>query len=98
MQVQILLSRIPLVAGTMPTACLIASRSSVGWAVGFIHAKGIEMLVLTRKVEESIVVGDDVRITVLSIKGDRVRIGVEAPRTTPVHRLEVYTRNQEASS
>jgi len=56
------------------------------------------MLVLTRKVEESIVVGDDVRITVLSIKGDRVRIGVEAPRTTSVHRLEVYTRNQEARS
>jgi len=52
----------------------------------------------TRKVEESIVVGDDVRITVLSIKGDRVRIGVEAPRTTSVHRLEVYTRNQEARS
>jgi carbon storage regulator len=48
------------------------------------------MLVLTRKLNESIVIGDDIRVTVLSVDRDHVRIGVEAPRSVPVHRAEVH--------
>lgn len=48
------------------------------------------MLVLTRKKDEVIVIGDDVRIVVVGIHGDKVRLGVEAPKETAVHRLEVY--------
>ena len=50
------------------------------------------MLVLSRKVDEVIVVGDDVAITVIEIKGDRVRLGIEAPRQVAVNRLEVAKR------
>lgn len=57
------------------------------------------MLVLTRKAGESIVIGDDVVITVLEIKGGQVRLGVEAPREVTVHRMEVHgqARAQEAA-
>ncbi len=48
------------------------------------------MLVVTRKRGESIVIGDDVRITVVEIRGDKIRLGINAPKTTPVHRKEVY--------
>ena len=48
------------------------------------------MLVLTRRVGESLVIGDDVVVRVLEVKGDLVRIGVEAPREIKVHREEVY--------
>jgi carbon storage regulator len=56
------------------------------------------MLVLSRKVNESIVINDDVTIVVVSIRGDKVRLGVEAPKECPVHRNEVYEalrRNSE---
>ncbi len=60
------------------------------------------MLVLTRKVDESIMIGDDVRITVVAVKGDHVRVGVDAPRSVPIHRLEIYEEicrtNVEASA
>ena len=48
------------------------------------------MLVLSRKKNESIVIGDDVTIIVVEIRGDNVRLGIEAPREVPVHRREVY--------
>jgi carbon storage regulator len=48
------------------------------------------MLVLSRKKNESIVINDDIRIVVVEIRGDKVRLGVEAPAEVPVHRLEVY--------
>jgi len=47
------------------------------------------MLVLSRKKDESIIVDEHIRITVIEIRGDKVRLGIEAPRETPVHRAEV---------
>jgi carbon storage regulator len=48
------------------------------------------MLVLTRKTNQSIMIGDDVEISVLAVAGDKVRIGIAAPRDVPVYRKEVY--------
>ena len=48
------------------------------------------MLVLSRQLDESIMIGDDIVITVVDIRGDKVRIGIAAPGTIPVHRQEVY--------
>ena len=48
------------------------------------------MLVLSRKKNESIVINDEIKIVVVEIRGDKVRLGVEAPRDVPVHRQEVY--------
>ncbi len=48
------------------------------------------MLVLSRQKDESIVIGNDVEITIVDIRGDRVRLGITAPKIIPVHRREVY--------
>ena len=48
------------------------------------------MLVLTRKPNQSIMIGDDIEVSVLAIMGEKVRIGIEAPRSVPVFRKEVY--------
>ena len=48
------------------------------------------MLVLSRKKDESVVINNDIRIVVVEIRGDKVRLGVEAPKEVPVHRSEVY--------
>ncbi len=48
------------------------------------------MLVLTRKVEESITIGSNIRVTVLEIRGNQVRLGIDAPKETSVHRTEIY--------
>ncbi len=53
------------------------------------------MLVLARKVNESIMVGDDVEIVVVDIKGDQIKLGIRAPRNVAVHRTEVYREIQE---
>jgi carbon storage regulator len=59
------------------------------------------MLVLTRKQGEGIIIGDDIKITVVELKGGGVRIGIDAPRELKVHRQEVYDRikqeNKEAT-
>lgn len=56
------------------------------------------MLILTRRVGESLRIGDEVSVTVLGIKGSQVRIGVNAPKSISVHREEVYERINEESS
>lgn len=53
------------------------------------------MLILTRRLGEVLVIGDDVTVTVLGIKGGQVRLGVDAPKTTSVHREEIYNKIQE---
>lgn len=50
------------------------------------------MLILTRRIGETLMIGDDVQIAVLGIKGNQVRIGVTAPEDVPVHREEIYER------
>ena len=55
------------------------------------------VLVLTRKTNQSIMIGDEVEISVLAVIGEKVRIGIEAPRSVPVFRKEVYVEIQEGS-
>ena len=58
------------------------------------------MLVLSRHKNESIIINDDISITIVDIRGDKVRLGIEAPRDVPVHRKEVYEaiKREEANS
>ena len=48
------------------------------------------MLVLTRKRDEIVCIGDEIKITVVDIRGDKVRLGIDAPKSVPVHREEIY--------
>lgn len=57
----------------------------------------ITVLVLTRKRNQSIIIGDEVEVTVLEVRGDQVRLGVNAPRRVSVHRREVYDEIQQAN-
>jgi len=53
------------------------------------------MLVLSRRLEETLIIGDDIKITVLGISGNQVRLGIAAPKEVSVHREEVYLRIKE---
>lgn len=52
--------------------------------------EGEIMLVLTRKVHQSIMIGDEIEVVVLEVRGEQVRLGIRAPKTVPVHRKEIY--------
>ncbi|PMC36631.1 carbon storage regulator [Bacillus sp. UMB0899] len=56
------------------------------------------MLVLTRKTNESIKIGEDIEITILSINGDQIKLGINAPRDVEIHRKEIYLSIQESNS
>ncbi len=53
------------------------------------------MLVLARKINESIMIGDEIEVVVIDIKGDQIKLGIRAPRSVSVHRSEVYREIQE---
>lgn len=56
--------------------------------------KDYDMLILTRRTGESVMIGDDIVVTILGVKGNQVRVGVEAPKELPVHREEIYDKIQ----
>lgn len=56
------------------------------------HARGAIVLILTRRIGETVMIGDDVTTTVLGVKGNQARIGINAPKTVAVHREEIFER------
>ena len=55
------------------------------------------MLALSRRVNESIMIGNDIEITVLEVKGDQIKIGISAPKSVPIYRKEIYLQIQESN-
>lgn len=56
------------------------------------------MLTLARKVNEAIIVNDNIEITVLDVKGDQIKIGIDAPKSVPIYRKELYVQIQQANA
>lgn len=56
------------------------------------------MLALARKVNESLIINEDIEVTILEIKGDQVKVGIKAPKSVPVYRKELYIQIQEANA
>ena len=60
--------------------------------------QGRPMLILTRRVGETLMIGNEITVTVLDVRGNQVRLGIAAPKEVPVHREEVYVRLQEENA
>lgn len=73
-------------------ACGSGSIPDAGFSISLdsITQEGFPMLVLSRQRDESIIIGDNIKITIVDIRGDKVRLGIEAPTEIPVHRKEVF--------
>ncbi len=55
------------------------------------------MLALSRRVNESIMIGNDIEITILEVKGDQIKVGISAPKSVPIYRKEIYLQIQESN-
>ncbi len=75
-----------------------APDSAVPRRLSFVFLAEKPVLILTRKIGESIRIGDEVETTTLGVKGNQVRIGIAAPKTVSVHRSEIYDRIQKEKS
>jgi carbon storage regulator len=76
----------------------MGDRCFIGLASTSRQGRRPVMLVLTRKSNQSIMIGDEIEVSVLAIMGEKVRIGIEAPRSVPVFRREVYMEIQEEAN
>ena len=85
-----LLFRIGICFSLVPVVQTVAGE----WCIAVCATGSSSVLILTRRPTETICIGDDVRVTVLGIKGDQVRIGIEAPDAVAVHREEIYDKIQ----
>jgi carbon storage regulator len=70
----------------------ISKSNEFAWGPSATTLRVAAMLILTRRIGETVMIGDDVQTTVLDVRGNQVRIGITAPRNVPVHRGEVYER------
>ena len=69
-------------------------RTLLGQINLWIETKGDPMLVLTRKIGEKVMIGDDVSVTILGLFGNHVRLGINAPKAVDIHREEIYVKIQ----
>jgi carbon storage regulator len=73
---------------------LLSTRNRGG--LGQVHGRNASMLVLTRRKNQSILIGNDIVVTVLEVKGDQVRVGITAPRDVQVYREELLTSRDDS--
>ena len=64
------------------------------WTKSYGKREGVSMLVLTRKIGEKVIIGDDVSVTILGLFGNHVRLGINAPKSVDIHREEIYVKIQ----